>query len=1090
MLTILLGTDWTVNRDEILKLVAQDVHNRKGGRILMVPELISHDMERRLCETAGDTSSRYAQVLSFSRLVRRVSEFVGVAAEDCLDNGGRVVAMAAAVRQLHSKLKAYASVGTRPEFLTGLVDAVDEFKRCCIGADDLRSASQRAEGALAQKLEELSLILEAYDSFCMRGKKDPRDQMTWLLEIMEDSSFASDHVFYIDGFPDFTRQHAAILEHLIVESSHVTVSLNCDRAGSKAMAFEKAGKTASDLIAFAKREDVPFEIRIIEPARTVLQPVRDRLFQGKIEYCEQLNNALTLRRADGVYDECRGAAARILELVRHGARFRDIGVVCADMPGYENAIRLAFERSGIPLYRSGTDEILQKSVIGSILCALETALEGFERREVLRYSKSILSPLTQEECDLLENYSYVWAISGNGWVNIWKEHPAGLGANWSEEDQHKLLRLNDARQRLTDPLIHLRDGFREAKVLADQVLAIYRFFEEIGLADRLGALADQMDASGDNRSAQILNQLWEILLTSLEQLYDVLGETAWDQDSFTRLFTLLLGQYNVGTIPTVLDAVVTGPVSAMRCHQVKHLLVLGVREGKLPGYSGSSGVLTDREREALRDLNVPLTGGGLEGLQSEFADIYGVFCGASETITVTYGSGQPSFLYNRLSGLVGGDEVMGDTEPMTLTRRIDAAAYLAALADQEAAEALGLQDEYNWITDKTDYGLGKVSSEHISRLYGNHMRLSASRIDKQAECRLSYYLQYGLKIRELKEAAVDPAEFGTYIHWVLEQTAQAVMAKGGFHAVSLNETLELARKFSDEYIEAQFKSLDSSRMSYLLARNVQELNFIATELWNELSVSLFEPVGFEVSFGTRDDSELPDVKIPGAAIETSLNGYVDRVDLWNNGSNRYFRVVDYKTGSKTFDYCDVLVGTGLQMLLYMYALEQGGAHLLGTNPVPVGVQYFPAKYPVIAMDGLSTEDAVIKKRLSRDILLRKGLLLKDSSVLEAVEPEGAPKRMTARISDEEAKCKFVADREQMKQLRKYVFHVIRKLIGQIASGVVDPNPYRRGNNHDACKFCAYKTVCNPATVCGVRNYEETDAERFWQEVGKELNQDG
>ena len=51
MLTILLGTDWTVNRDEILKLVAQDVHNRRDGRILMVPELISHDMERRLCET-------------------------------------------------------------------------------------------------------------------------------------------------------------------------------------------------------------------------------------------------------------------------------------------------------------------------------------------------------------------------------------------------------------------------------------------------------------------------------------------------------------------------------------------------------------------------------------------------------------------------------------------------------------------------------------------------------------------------------------------------------------------------------------------------------------------------------------------------------------------------------------------------------------------------------------------------------------------------------------------------------------------------------------------------------------------------------
>ena len=221
-----------------------------------------------------------------------------------------------------------------------------------------------------------------------------------------------------------------------------------------------------------------------------------------------------------------------------------------------------------------------------------------------------------------------------------------------------------------------------------------------------------------------------------------------------------------------------------------------------------------------------------------------------------------------------------------------------------------------------------------------------------------------------------------------------------------------------------------------------------------------------------------------------MNGYVDRVDLWDDGHSRRFRVVDYKTGKKSFDYCDVLVGTGLQMLLYMYALEQGGGHILGDHPIPVGVQYFPAKYPILSVDGLTDESAVLKRRISKELLAHKGLLLKDPAVLAAVEPEGAPKRMTARIDEEDAKCRFVADRDQMKQLRAYVFHVIRKLISQIASGNVDPNPYRRGSAHDACRFCAYKTVCNDRTVRGVRNYEETDAERFWQEIGKELKQDG
>lgn len=92
MLTLLLGTDWTANRNEILSRIAHDVARRQGNRILMVPELISHDTERRLAAAAGATASRYAQVLSFTRLGRRVSDLVGRAFPPCLDDSGRIVA--------------------------------------------------------------------------------------------------------------------------------------------------------------------------------------------------------------------------------------------------------------------------------------------------------------------------------------------------------------------------------------------------------------------------------------------------------------------------------------------------------------------------------------------------------------------------------------------------------------------------------------------------------------------------------------------------------------------------------------------------------------------------------------------------------------------------------------------------------------------------------------------------------------------------------------------------------------------------------------------------------------------------------------
>ena len=87
---------------------------------------------------------------------------------------------------------------------------------------------------------------------CARVKRDPRDQMNWLLEQLEDSDFAADRVFYLNGFTDFTGQQSAVLRHFIEMSEKVVVSLTCDEPGSKDPSFEKAGETAAQLLRFAK----------------------------------------------------------------------------------------------------------------------------------------------------------------------------------------------------------------------------------------------------------------------------------------------------------------------------------------------------------------------------------------------------------------------------------------------------------------------------------------------------------------------------------------------------------------------------------------------------------------------------------------------------------------------------------------------------------------------------------------------------------------------------------------------------------------------------------------------------------------------
>ena len=457
-----------------------------------------------------------------------------------------------------------------------------------------------------------------------------------------------------------------------------------------------------------------------------------------------------------------------------------------------------------------------------------------------------------------------------------------------------------------------------------------------------------------------------------------------------------------------------------------------------------------------------------------------------ETVTVYTSGAQPSFVCRRLAQLAGGEGIARPLLGAALADPFEAGAYLAACNEAEAAAQLGVQEAYEAVCSSRSYGLGKVERRHIDKLYGKQLQLSASQIDRQAECRLSYFLKYGLRAKERKEATVDPAEFGTYVHAVLENTARRVLELGGFPQVSLEQTQKIARHYSDEYAAEHFSQLDSERLTYLFRRNAQELRFVVRELWEELQESQFQPVDFEVNFGSAEG--LPPIAVNGKTMNAILRGFVDRVDCWKQHGNDYYRVVDYKTGKKDFDYCDIFNGVGLQLLLYLFALRECGADVVGENPVPAGVQYFPARAPYIATDGRMSPEELEKQRMKE--LKRKGLLLNDEQVLQAMEPGENPLRLSYTVRKDGTLGGDLADREQLKLLRDYLRHILEEMVDEIASGNVEPNPYTRGSSHSACTFCPYGAVCHEAEVEGRRNYKTMTAQRFWDEIGKEMGSFG
>lgn len=93
MLTLLLGEDRQAGLREVIGTICERAQAGEAGQILIVPEQYSFEAERTLCQTGGDGISRFAEVLSFTRLASRVFSIYGGVSEEYLDEGGRLLCL-------------------------------------------------------------------------------------------------------------------------------------------------------------------------------------------------------------------------------------------------------------------------------------------------------------------------------------------------------------------------------------------------------------------------------------------------------------------------------------------------------------------------------------------------------------------------------------------------------------------------------------------------------------------------------------------------------------------------------------------------------------------------------------------------------------------------------------------------------------------------------------------------------------------------------------------------------------------------------------------------------------------------------------
>ncbi len=1104
MLRLLLGRARTGKSEWVLSEIARSGRDRpEQKQILLVPEHASHVAERDICAACGDSASRHAEVLTFKLLASRVLSITGGSADVTLDAGGRLLTLQRVLQELSPALKIYSRPSRRSAFLKSLLDVMEELAAYAVPPERLAETVEDISGESGDKLRDIALIYGVYLAKLTEDGRDARDRLQKLEDNLEASHYIDGKAIYLDGFSYFTGCELRILRILLRCAESVTVTLLGDVDDREL--FRESLRVRDQLIAEAKDAGVVCEIDMLR-TRTVGSALDhvERHFFGARKAWEGESGDVRLAECADIRAEVERAASEILRLAREeGYRWHDVTITARNLAPYESVIEDVFARCGIPLYSARRSDVLQQPLTALLLGALDAATGGFEYEDMFGFLKTGLAGLASEECDVLENYAVTWDIRGNMWVRdvVWTAHPDGYGEAWSETAKARLEKVNALRERVRVPLAHLYEGLRRDSA-REKIEALYHYLEEISLPETLETMTKRLFEAGETQRAEETAQIWTILCDVMDQFVSILGNTAIDGEEFARLFRLILSQYSIGTIPAALDCVNISELTRNDRHTVRALFLLGANDGVLPAVETGGGVLREEDRLALEARDIRLAPYGMEAFHLEIQNLYAALAQPREKLYVSYSAFdsagsvlQPSFAIGRLQTLLPMVEVeKAETDKYKNLSDIRsaleyAAGHIGGATWRELEQIDALRPAMDAVRSAGQYTRGSLSRGAVRALYGQRIGLSASRMDKARSCHFAYFMQYGLQARERAAAGFDAPQTGTFVHDVMERTLTAARDAGGLKTLSKEELHRMTRAAIAEYIEKNLPDLPekTARFRYLFRRICESTYRIMDEVAEELCESDFEPKAFEFAF--KEGGNMPAIEFRTGESRVRVKGKIDRVDGWLHDGKLYLRVIDYKTGKKSLDLAALRYGLGMQMLLYLFALERGGAECFGAQEiVPAGVLYTPLRDEILKLP--RDTDPETLRREAQKALRRSGLVLSDDAVLRAMEhsaleePHRLPIKVKVGKDGSRSISGSLATAEQLGKLSRYVDKLICEIARETERGNIDTDPYARTPKETACTYCPYAVACGfePARGDRFSYIASTNADEFWTAV--------
>jgi len=1112
---ILLGIHYIVGRSgsgktmRIYGEIGRALQNGEKKLILMVPEQFTLQAERDLIQYLNLPGILDVEVLSFSRLAYKIFNEAGGLTRIHINEQGRHMILRRILDGLQDQLTVYRTVSRQNGFIKYINDLLSDLKKHDITPQQLTDKADQLEGSvlLAGKLRDTAIIYEAFNKYLADKYIDSEDAINALVDRMEKSSYLSGARIWMDGFDYFPPQTLRVIEKLILAARELTIaftlewdqkSRDSDIFKVHALSLQKVKEIAGRHNLEEKITDLTCETNSGKNNNFVKAPEIRHLEQELYKYPYKTYEAevkhIKAFAGSNPELEVERMAACIISLSREkGWRFKEMAVVTGDLPVYGSIIKRIFPDYGIPYFIDEKKPVMQNPIADFILTVLRVIERGYRYEDVFKLLKSGFCGFSREQVEILENYCLEFGIKGNKWKQAFE-----LGC-----ENYPLEMLETCRKTFINPLLKLEKNLKGSSYIQDMISALYAHLSEIHLQEQLENWVAELKGAGRLELAEENAQIWKIVVDIFDQMVEILGDQKVSSEEFHRILESGFSSIETGIIPTTLDQVLVGSVQRSKSQHVKALFIVGLNDGILPAGSREEGLLAPDERDHLLKYGLNIGGNTELVAADEKFGIYTALSKPSDFLWVSYALSdtegralRKSILIDRIKKLFPGlqfsedivlneeqQQEMVSTPASTYKYMLN---YMRAYADGK--EIFGIKDSekkdsllwwlvYDWYRrqpewkEKTDQLIkalfhsnqeAPLGRKKAAALYSLPVRASVSRLEQFVKCPYAHFVKYGLRPVERKEFTVAAPDLGELFHRSIEGfTRRIAEEKLDWRTLDDAQCEKLLEQVMDQVIsEHNHGVLQSTRRYQYLSKRIKRITGRAVWLLTDhIRRSKFNPIGYEISFGSKGTYPPIEIELPNGEIML-LEGRIDRADVCQTEDGVYVNVIDYKSGAENFDLADAWFGLKLQLLVYLEALLELENRRTEGKARPGGIFYFRIDDPFINTQDSTVE--AIQKEIRKKLKL-SGLVLKDVNIIRSMDSqingwsEVLPVCISAK-NDSIDERSSVLNEQEFFGLLKHIRQLVSRIGMDMLEGNIHIEPMKKGKV-TACRYCPYKGIC-------------------------------